>query len=212
MKLTTPARLARAAGITSQAIDRALKRPLSAARVGRRVDLDHPAVLAWLRERGLAVEDVELVGGRSASREIAAALGAGATVDLEQLLDRTLREVLDAHGTESAFTDWLRARKTLAEARRHELALEEDEGRLIERELVRVHVFGLLEQLHNRLLSDVCQTLTLAIVHSTRANEDLEVTREKARKILSKTLEETRDRVTKTLRKTGKRPAKETAE
>ena len=108
-------------------------------------DAQHPRILAWI-----ALGKTEDGGDRDLKP---AKPRRNTVVRLDDSRDRTeLAEI--------AIRD-RRARATRheREARRIELQIAREEGALISRELVRVHVLGAIGAAHRRLLSDWCVSL-----------------------------------------------------
>lgn len=140
-----PAELARRRGVTRQFASRELHQGSLVGLLGDdgRVDSEHPRILAWVM-----LGKTESGGDRDAkpSRR-------GKVVRLDDSRDR-------AELTEIALRDRrARAKRHEGEARRIELQIAREEGALISRELVRVHVLGAIEAAHRRLLSDWCISL-----------------------------------------------------
>lgn len=185
-RLETRSQLARLAGVSPSAITKACKGPLADACVGRRVDLEHPSVVAYLKSKGVVLTaPTETVGSKAKTptqprprRQAKKASSAGSArsgkeepagtsaesiadgdEDPEHFLDMTLRELVDRFGTKTAFRDWLVARKTIADIREKDLKNDETEGRLISRELVRTHIFGAIDAVNRRLLGDSPKTI-----------------------------------------------------
>lgn len=211
--LTTSSRLAVAAGISRQAVEKS--RGLKAAAVGRRFDLAHPAAVKWMEERGVRAEDVEALASGSRAKRAAKGeepsepttfeVDSLASVPLDQVMDLTLRELTERHGTVTHFVDWLRSRKTLAEANRIEVLLAEDQGRLIERDFVAAHVFGLLEQMSERLLHDAARTLARTVSAKAKAGEPLEAIQQEISIQLGKAMTETKERAVRALRQKARK-------
>lgn len=78
--------------------------------------------------------------------------------DLDEFRDWTLQQLLDEFGTARRFVDWLDAMRKLEDVRAKRLANLEREGKLIQREPVRTHVFGIIDATFRRLLTDAPKT------------------------------------------------------
>lgn len=156
MRLVARSKLARMAGVSPAAITKACRKRLAPACHGRRLDLDHPVVREYL-------ESKELPTSAKAPFQDPA--------DIRVLLDCRLREIVDWFGTLEGFADYVDVRKKIAETHKTELYNQRQAGELIERELVRTHVFGALEAMNLRLLTDTPKTVSrrlyaLALSHA----------------------------------------------
>src|SRR5690606_8499244 len=107
-----------------------------------------PAARDYLERRGVSPEEAANLAN----------FGEGSSDDLEQLA-ALLAPLTERFGLESAFKDWLDALKKIEEIREKRLKNEALEGNLIERELVKTHVFGAIESGNRRLLSDTPKTI-----------------------------------------------------
>ena len=217
-RLVTRSELARVAGVSPAAITKACKGGLLAACVGKRVDLDHPSVVEYLEKKGVTPTLAPNAGAKSSptrprrrpakvesggpSREppkarprraassppTVDAEAADAAEPIESFVDMTLRELTDRFGTETAFKDWLDARKKIADTREKELRNEETDGRLIERELVKTHVFGAIEAGNRRLLGDSPKTIARRLYALAKAGAAVEEAEKVVREIISSQL------------------------
>lgn len=199
-RLVTPTRFGKAGGVSHQAI--AKSKTLAPARTKEgRVNVAHPVARAWLAERNAKPSDIDPTLADLDKTPIDAAQDRGGE-EAETPLDpnMTLAEITDRWGTCAEFSDWLKARKLLAEALRIETLLAEDRGRLVERELVKTHVLAYLDTLNTRLLSDIPRTVARQVSAQARAGEPLEAMQKTIREIMSITVKGTRDQITKNLR------------
>lgn len=94
--------------------------------------------------------------------------------DIEEILDLTLREIVDRWGSAPEFKDWLDARKKLADIREKDLKNGESEGRLISRQLVKTHVFGAIEATSRRLLIDAPKQISRRLYGMARSGASIE--------------------------------------
>jgi hypothetical protein len=139
-ELVTRAELARRGCRSRAAVTQACRPggPLSAAVVGKRVDVRHPTVVAWL---------VDADGDQAALEESEAPPDDAPTAPTSG----------GSGGRDEMRTLLLRRRR--AEAERIESRNARDAGRLISREFVQNNVFTYLNSLNIRLLQDVVTTL-----------------------------------------------------
>lgn len=167
---TSKSAFARDVGRAKSTISEHLKGPLKPAlmRSGR-VDAAHPVAVAYARSCG--VEPPGLAPRPPAATEYAA------PPDVDELLELSYRQITDRYGSNVGFADFVAVRKTIADTRRLELANDETNGRLIERELVRHHVFGAIESSNRRLLGDTPRTIVgrvYALAKSGAPHEEAE--------------------------------------
>lgn len=215
-RFVTRAELSRLAGVTDVAISKACKNSLLAACEGKRVDVDHPSVVAYLKSKGRKPPKagatppapgairVRVVApppsGRPRSADSPSSTPLpGSDDDLEELGD-LIRPLLERFGTELRFKDFLASLKTIEEIRGKRLDNEENEGRLIERELVSKHVFSALESLNKRLLTDVVSTITQRLYGAVKSGVSLEEAKQMVRDIISAQLKPVKTTAARVLR------------
>jgi len=87
---------------------------------------------------------------------------------IEKYLDYTLREINAEFGTDSNFNAYLTARLKIEDIRVKQIKAAEAEGTLIPRDTVRVGVFGALENMNMRLLTDAPRSLATAVYSLAR--------------------------------------------
>ena len=96
---------------------------------------------------------------------------------LRALLDLTVEEVLLGYGSVPDLVDVLKSTKVMTDIEATRLKIAERRGELIEREHVRVHLFGPIAEMHLRVLSDAPRTITVrarALIESEEPNETVE--------------------------------------
>lgn len=193
-RFVSRANLSRLAKVSDVAISKACKGQLAPACDGKRIDVDHPAVVAYLKAHGRKPPKLGAVRSDPPPAPLASRPRqdirpptptlAGSDEDLEQLSE-LIQPLLERFGTELRFKDFLTALKTIEEIRGKRLDNEETEGRLVERELVRVHVFGAIEKIHRRLLSDIPKTLARTLYAAANSGVPLEVSEKSVRDQIS---------------------------
>lgn len=213
-RLDTRSGLARIAGVSPAAITKACKGALSEACVGKMVDLDHPAVVAYLKKKGVdptagrpkrskkadpptesrprkrrkrrrrapdppatEEDDIDLPGPNEVTEE-----------EIEAYAHLTLDELVEKFGTAVRFAKWLDARKKISEIREKDLKNDETDGRLIDREFVRTHVFGAIEAGNRRLLGDAPKTIARRLYSLAKAGAPVEEAEAVVREIISSQL------------------------
>ncbi len=226
------AELGRLAKVSKPAITKQCSKRLAPAVIGDRVDLDHPLVLAFLREHGVELPGPDRAptkGKKKAARAPAAPppvpatgkkrpakptspgpkqpvdeleFGAGDSEELEEIAD-IIRPLVERFGTKRGFRDWLLALKEIEAIREKRLNNEEAEGLLIYRELVRTHVFGRIEACHRRLLGDVPKTLTRRVYALAKNGTAIEEAEATVRELIGSQLDPMKTAVDRTLNARG---------
>lgn len=202
--------LSKRRGVSSTAITKACRGPLKAACAGKRVNAAHPAVVEYLESAvGIgtptgakrSVPPPPVLPDRPRLAMERPALGDyGGDADLEELTEQ-LQPLVDRFGTTTAFKDFLNALKTIEEIRQKRLDNEVKEGLLVERELVRVHVFGAIEQANRKLLGEVPKNLARTLYSKARAGIPVEESESDVRKQISELLAPMKTAAAKALRR-----------
>ena len=217
-KLLAKADFARVAGVTRQAIDKALRQTtLKRALVEDRIDMMHPQAVAYLQKpRGTSTrrgpdkkpkkapkvtpepdpEPTTNGNGASAVADLVTDSG----LDISRYADMTLRELVDRFGSVRALKDWLEALKKIEDIREKRLSNEEVQRALVSRELVKTHVFGFLDAGNRRLLGDTPKTIARRLYGLARSDAPLEDGEKLVREIIGSQLEPQKKRVAKMLR------------
>jgi len=165
-KVVTQTAFSKIAGVTSASISKAILAGLAPALVGRKIDAGHPTALKYMaRQKALANLKKETDAIGDAPRDIS---------KVEKYLELTLREILEAFGTDVEFLDWLKSVKQLEEIREKRIKNEVTLGNLISRDYVRTHVFSLIETANVRLLNDSPRTITARILEAKESGESRE--------------------------------------
>lgn len=203
--------LARMAGVRPCSITEAAAKWSPEARIGSRVDLDHPDVQRYLaipRLRPTPRPETPAVAQPSPTpvRPVPALQDAHLdtrTDDIERYAHWTLEALVRKFGTATAFVDWLDARKRISDIREKDLKADEREGRLIQREYVRTHVFGHLEAASRRLLQDAPATIARRLYAAAKSGVSVEEAEQLVRELISSQLRPAKDAATKALRSKG---------
>lgn len=226
-RLESRSALARLAGVSPAAITKACKGQLAAARVGKRIDLDHPAVAAYLTKKGVDPTAVPPRHTRARAKPTAprpkkpapkkprkAAARSPRVPDpgfnpdpaddgppIEDLLHLTLNEIIRRHGTDTGFKDYLDQRKKIADIREKTLKNLELAGRLIERELVKTHIFGALEESNRRLLGDSPKTIARRLYALAASGAPVEEAEATVREIMTSQIKPAKATASRVLRR-----------
>jgi hypothetical protein len=124
--------------------------------------------------------------------------------EVTDVLDLTLRQVTEEHGSKQGFADWLDLRKTSAAIVRLEMANAEKAGTLIERQRVVTHVLGYFDGAQKRILSDAPKTIALHTFALAKGSGTIEEAEKFARDTLSSILRPARDQAARALRRRKK--------
>lgn len=116
------------------------------------------------------------------------------------LTELKLSEIEERFGTRPELEEWLKARKLAEEVREKRLKNDETDGTLIERELVRKHLFAFIEEAFQRLLTDTAKTVTRTLYANAKAGIPVEQSERQVRDIMTKTLEPMKRRAARVLR------------
>jgi hypothetical protein len=201
-RLLTRAELARLAGVSAMAVTKRCAKELAPACEGKRVDVDHPSVVVWLKSKDRAPPSpAEAATNRSAAPTAERRSGASKggrprrlpvhdddEDEVERFLDMTLREIVDHYGTLTKFKDWLFARKTIADIVDKELKNNEARGLLISRELVQTHIFGAMENAFKRLVTDTPKAMARRIHGAVKSGQSVEESERVIREMVSSQL------------------------
>jgi hypothetical protein len=188
MRLVTKSKMARMAGVTRQAIGKACRGPLAGAVVGSKLDLDHESVRQYLAARD--VPPPVLRADDSAP-------------DVAELLDWTLRAIVDRFGTLDGFKGYLQACKMSEEAQKLRLHNRREMRRLVSREYVATHVIGLVEEMSLRLLRDSPRSISRRLYALAGSGADIEEAEAVVREQISSQLKIAKARVRANLHKAG---------
>jgi hypothetical protein len=230
-RLVTRRELSRIAGVSDSAISKACGRAgklgeLAPACVDERIDVDH--AVRYLKKHGRRPpprprereeppsdvrpyrpeQDESVASEEPPPRFIRVAMTGGegpqSIEDIERFADMTLREIVNRFGSMTAHRDWLDMRKKQVDIHEKELKNRQTDGELIPREAVRVHVFGVLEELHKRLLQDVPKNLVRTIYGMAKSGTPVEEAERDARDKIGSLLRPVKDKAARALRrKTG---------
>lgn len=124
----------------------------------------------------------------------------GEGLDIEGLAQLTLQEIIERWGTESRFRDLLEARKRLGEIVEKDLKNDETIGRLIDRDLVKTHIFGLIDSLLKQLFRDAATNIARTTFGMARGGKTLEEAETTVRDILSSHVKDVKAKAAKVLR------------
>jgi hypothetical protein len=120
--------------------------------------------------------------------------------NLHELLDLSLREIVERHGTETRIIQLLDIRKKIEDIRSKELDNDETEGKLVSRELVQTHVLGAFDAAFRRMLENASKTCAREIYSACKNDMPPESAEATVRGILSRELQVAKTAASKALR------------
>jgi len=168
--LVSKSKFAALAGVSRQAINKLTREggSLSASVVDGRVNVNEANAKSYLlkRRRPEPADPPPSVGGRPPQDRdsMFSDMVAQSSVNLDGVLDMTMRDIIKIFATDVRFKDWMAGLKNLAAVRKQELELEQKAGKLVDRELVATGVFEPLDSAFRRMLADVPQTVATQAV------------------------------------------------
>lgn len=115
-------------------------------------------------------------------------------------VDLTLRELIEKFGTSVAFSDWLKSLKAIEDIEEKRLKNRATRGELIDRDFVKIHVFGNVEDLFSKLLNDSPSSLTSIAVDMVEAGETKEEITESIYKSISTLIKNSKSKILKALK------------
>lgn len=225
-RVLSRAEFARLAKVSKVAITKACRAGLAPACAADRVDAEHPAAVAYLKRRGVAIARSD--GTPTRSKKSSPATPAAPTAlpkraekrkkpptapgpepadpvpaDDPDAYAALLDPLIQRFGTARNFRDWLLSRKDLETLRKTRLDNEQTEGRLISRDLVKGHMFGLIDALTRRLLSDLPKTATRRCYANAESKVAVEESEKMVTELVASMLEPVKTTLAKLLRDTS---------
>lgn len=215
MRLVSRADLARIRGVSRAAVTKACHGPLSEACHGDRVNLDHQSVVAYLAAAGKVAPKEEPPAKRQpktlAPKAVAKPKQATRKPDTQkrpapkttdegqddsapaldpsgfapEIADMLVREVAERYGTVRRYDDWLKAYQLQQRALELWLKNQQTKGLLIERSLVEHSIFGFIDAVFKRLLTDSPKTVAARIQNLTRTGATIEELEREVRSLIS---------------------------
>ena len=189
------------AGVSTAAVTKACKptKALAPACVGKRIDANHEAALAYIKKQKPVVT-ISIDGGEpqqidpddpripdQAKVPKASGHTAGRETKKEgkydpdsfvvpeyigALADRTLRDLIRHFGTDVRFLDWLKATKELEIINEKRIKNAQSEGSLVSRKLVKTGIIDPFNSAHIKLLTDGSKTIARRVTAMHDAGRD----------------------------------------
>lgn len=234
-KLVLRADFARLTGKSRAGITKLCKGKLAPALVGELLNLDHPAARAYLDEnRAERTEQPARPPTRAkppakkrprAPTRRSKTKKSGSTDPTTppsfpepdergfvfEFSELTHKQIVDRYGTIPMYCKILESHEKAERARKNWLDNEETEGKLIELDRVRTHVFGFIDASHKRILSDASKTMALRAVAMCKSGARAEELERFFRDTQGAILKTARDAAVRNLRR-KKKPKKPSGE
>jgi hypothetical protein len=102
----------------------------------------------------------------------------------------TLFDIIKKHGSDNAFVKIVQAMKQVAEVEEKQLKLAKQRGEVIDRELVRRHLFGAIDAGNLKLLNDLPGSITRSVYSASKAGQRPEEAEKEVREMISSILQE----------------------
>jgi hypothetical protein len=182
-------------GVSPAAITKALKGPLGDALVAKMIDAKHPAAIKYAKGREPKSPTVTKVAsdeGEQKAKVVGRASVKAKTEEklkLEGYYSLTLLEIVQEHGSQTQFEGWLRSAKLMEEVREKQTKNFEREGKLVDRDLVKLAVVVPYDAAHKALLNDVSKTIAARSSSMAKAGSSNVEVEKFIVEIISKTLQ-----------------------
>ena len=201
-RLYPASKIGAACGVSRQYINRYVKEHCSEAKVGTKIDINHPVMHAFMESKGadmsnqlkpaeertshLATTPVSQSESKLAKSRRGNGTGSHATrqkitatqnktveqIDISDHGNLTLNELVAYFGSDESYRGWLAAKKTQTEIIEKEIKVKEKLGELISRDLVDKATFSLVDGFTSRLLTDFCKSCPVDLRAAFESGKD----------------------------------------
>ncbi len=168
--LVSRAEFARKAGVAPSTVTKACKKALAPATSGRRIDVNSPAAITYINNH---TGNTTLVNGWHKHNE-AKKLAALEAFKNESLADMTLHELVAKYGTDTAFSDWLKAVRIIEDINEKRLKNSQTIGELVNVQLVKNGVVKPFDMMCDKLLTDGAKTIASRVTIMNGAGRSVE--------------------------------------
>ncbi len=199
-RLYPAARIGEACGLTRQYINRYCKENCPEAKIGTKIDINHPIMHAFMESKGadmsnqlkpaeertshLATTPVSQSESKLAKSRRGNGTGThrpkitatqNKTVEQVDISDHgslSLNEIVAYFGTDESYRGWLDAKKKQVEIIEKEIKVKEKLGELVSRDLVDKATFSLVDGFTSRLLTDFCKSCPVDLRAAFESGKD----------------------------------------
>ena len=228
-RLYSAARVGEACGVTRQYINRYCKEHCPDAKIGTKIDINHPVMHAFMQSKGadmsaqlkpaeertshLATTPVSQResklsisrrsnGTQSENPRAKITSTQNKTVEQVDISDHgnlTLNELVAYFGSDESYRGWLQAKKTQVEIVEREIKVEEKTGEVVKREAMKKSVFGFLEEMNSRLLVDSAVTIATKIYAHCESGDTIEEATKTVRGEISKPIQNAKAQIVRNI-------------
>ncbi|AUR96299.1 coil containing protein [Vibrio phage 1.223.O._10N.261.48.A9] len=228
-RLYSAARIGESCGLTRQYINRYCKEHCPDAKIGTKIDINHPVMHAFMQSKG-ADMSAQLKPAEERTSHLATTpvsqresklsisrRGNGTQsekpipkvtatqnktveqVDISDHGNLTLNELVAYFGSDESYRGWLQAKKTQVEIVEREIKVEEKTGEVVKREAMKKSVFGFLEEMNSRLLVDSAVTIATKIYAHCESGDTIEEATKTVRGEISKPIQNAKAQIVRNI-------------
>lgn len=228
-RLYPASKIGAACGVSRQYITRYVKEHCPDAKIGTKIDINHPVMHAFMQSKGadmsdqlkpaeertshLATTPVSQSESKLAKSRRGNGTGSGqpkqkitATqnktveqVDISDHGNLTLNELVAYFGSDESYRGWLQAKKTQVEIVEREIKVEEKTGEVVKRDAMKKSVFGFLEEMNSRLLVDSAVTIATKIYAHCESGDTIEEATKTVRGEISKPIQNAKAQIVRNI-------------
>ncbi|AUR89503.1 coil containing protein [Vibrio phage 1.124.O._10N.286.49.B1] len=228
-RLYSAARVGEATGVTRQYINRYCKEHCPDAKIGTKIDINHPVMHAFMESKGADMSaqlkpaeertshlattpvsqresklSISRRGNGTQSEKPRPKITANQNKTVEQVDisdhgNLTLNELVAYFGSDESYRGWLQAKKTQVEIVEREIKVEEKTGEVVKREAMKKSVFGFLEEMNSRLLVDSAVTIATKIYAHCESGDTIEEATKTVRGEISKPIQNAKAQIVRNI-------------
>jgi hypothetical protein len=226
-RLYSAARVGEATGVTRQYINRYCKEHCPDAKIGTKIDINHPVMHAFMQSKGADMSaqlkpaeertshlattpvsqresklSISRRGNGTQSERPKITATQNKTVEQVDMSDHgnlTLNELVAYFGSDESYRGWLQAKKTQVEIVEREIKVEEKTGEVVKRDAMKKSVFGFLEEMNSRLLVDSAVTIATKIYAHCESGDTIEEATKTVRGEISKPIQNAKAQIVRNI-------------
>ncbi|AUR91738.1 coil containing protein [Vibrio phage 1.164.O._10N.261.51.A7] len=228
-RLYPASKIGAACGVSRQYITRYVKEHCSDAKIGTKIDINHPVMHAFMESKGadmsnqlkpaeertshlattpVSQSESKLAKSRRRSgtqsekprpKITATQNKTVEQVDISDHGNLTLNELVAYFGSDESYRGWLQAKKTQVEIVEREIKVEEKTGEVVKREAMKKSVFGFLEEMNSRLLVDSAVTIATKIYAHCESGDTIEEATKTVRGEISKPIQNAKAQIVRNI-------------